>query len=241
MTQNIYDQDDFFKQYTQLPRQVQGPENGAPEWPALRTMIPNLQGSKVLDLGCGFGWVCRWSRDQGAVLVKGVDVSKNMLARAKEFPEDPAITYIRADLETLELPSSTYDLVFSSLAFHYLENLPTLIGQIYQSLKPGGALVFSVEHPIFTAPRNAKSIKGSTDNGMWPLDGYLHEGPRTTNWLADGIIKQHRTMSTYISMLLDAGLILSAIVEWGPTPEYLAKEPVNTTPFLLIKAMKPKG
>lgn len=49
---------------------------------------------------------------------------------------------------------------------------------------------------------------------MWPLDSYLSEGPRTTDWLAKGVVKQHRTISTYITILLDAGFTLSAIKEW---------------------------
>ena len=65
MTQNIYDNDEFFAGYGQLPRSVEGLD-GAPEWPALRAMLPDLHGLKVLDLGCGFGWFCRWAREQGA-------------------------------------------------------------------------------------------------------------------------------------------------------------------------------
>lgn len=52
MAQKIYDTPDFFSGYSQLPRQVQG-LNGAPQWPALRAMLPNLAGKRVADLGCG--------------------------------------------------------------------------------------------------------------------------------------------------------------------------------------------
>ena len=79
MTQNIYDSDAFFEGYSRLPRSIEGLE-GAPEWPALRAMLPDLRGRRVLDLGCGFGWFCRWARTQGAVQVAGIDVSKKMQA-----------------------------------------------------------------------------------------------------------------------------------------------------------------
>ena len=41
MTQNIYDDEAFFAGYSQLPRSVQGLD-GAPEWPVLRGMLPEL-------------------------------------------------------------------------------------------------------------------------------------------------------------------------------------------------------
>ena len=61
MTQNIYDDSGFFEGYSQLPRSVHGLA-AAPEWPALRAHLPDMKGLRVLDLGCGFGWFCRWAR-----------------------------------------------------------------------------------------------------------------------------------------------------------------------------------
>jgi len=102
MAQNIYDTDKFFEEYIQLPRQAIGLD-GAPEWPDLRSMLPvDLTGTRFLDLGCGFGWVCRWAREKGAEQVRGVDLSENMLAKARGFPEDAGITYLRADLDSLD-------------------------------------------------------------------------------------------------------------------------------------------
>ena len=101
MTQNIYDNEEFFAGYSKLGRSVQGLD-GAAEWPALRAMLPDMGGLKVLDLGCGFGWFCRWAVAQGAVQVLGIDVSERMLERAMATTHDPAITYTRGDLEALE-------------------------------------------------------------------------------------------------------------------------------------------
>src|ERR1700688_490398 len=103
MTQNIYDNPGFLQGYTQLGRSVEGLD-GAAEWPALRALLPDLRGLNVIDLGCGFGWFCRWARDQGAARVLGLDVSEKMLARARDTTGDAAITYARADLEQLDLP-----------------------------------------------------------------------------------------------------------------------------------------
>lgn len=241
--QNIYDDTNFFEGYIQLPRQVDGLD-GSPEWPDFRALIPDIKGARVLDLGCGFGWICRWAREAGAEQVLGIDVSSNMLAKAREFPKDPAITYLQADLETLELEPIVYDVVLSSLAMHYLKNLPALVSQVYERLKPGGTFIFCVEHPIFTAPRKPEFIEGTDGILSWPLNQYLSEGSRVTNWFADGVIKQHRTIATYIMMLLDAGFILSALNEWGASIEQLEQglEWVKSRErpmFLIIKATKP--
>ena len=151
MTQNIYDNPEFFAGYSSLPRSVEGLD-GAPEWPTLRSLLPDLKGRRVLDLGCGFGWFCRWARDAGAAQVLSVDVSANMLARARETTPDSAITYQQADLEQLTLAPATYDLVYSSLALHYIADLDRLLGEVHRALVPAGSLVVSVEHPIYTAP-----------------------------------------------------------------------------------------
>lgn len=135
MTQNIYDTPEFFAGYSQLPRSVDGLD-GAPEWPALRALMPNLQGARVLDLGCGFGWFCRWARAQGAASVLGLDVSANMLARARADTDDAAVSYGQADLERMELPATAFDLAYSSLALHYLEDLAGLLARVHRALVP---------------------------------------------------------------------------------------------------------
>src|SRR5262245_50117159 len=182
MTQNIYDNAEFFAGYSRLPRSLEGLD-GAPEWPALRALLPDLRGRKVLDLGCGFGWFCRWAREQGAAQVLGLDVSERMLARAGAATQDPAIAYLRADLEQLALTPATFDLAYSALALHYIRDLERLLAEVHRALVPGGSLVASIEHPIFTAPRKPG---WSVDQGRksWPIDSYQDEGPRSTDWLA---------------------------------------------------------
>lgn len=244
MAQNIYDDNDFFKKYIKIPRQAIGLK-AAPEWDSFRSLIPDINGSRVLDLGSGYGWISRWARENGASQVDGIELSSNMLSKAREFPSDPLINYVQADLDTLEaLPHVDYGVAVSSLALHYLENLPRLVDLVYEALVPGGSFVFSVEHPIYTSPRTPKFVEDSSGHKKWLLDGYLTEGLRTTTWFADGIRKQHRTTETYIMTLLKAGFTLSAIVEWGPSLEQVEKEPKwaenrESPPFLLLKAIKP--
>jgi len=242
VTQNIYDNEAFFEGYSRLSRSVEGLD-GAAEWPALQALLPDPSGLRILDLGCGFGWFCRWARQHGAAHVLGLDVSERMLARARATTQDPGITYTRADMERLELSPASFDLVYSSLALHYVEHLDRLLAQVHASLVPSGHLVFSVEHPIYTAPGDPRWSVDAAGRKTWPVDGYLQEGPRSTDWLAQGVIKQHRTLATYVNMLLRRGFTLSDVDEWGPTDAQIAARPSlaeerQRPAFLLVAARR---
>jgi SAM-dependent methyltransferase len=221
MTQNIYDRPEFFAGYSQLRRSVHGLD-GAPEWPAIRALVPDLAGMRVVDLGCGFGWFSRWAREHGAAHVLGLDISQNMIARAKADTADPAIDYAIADLERLDLPEALFNFAYSSLALHYIENLDRLVKTVYRSLVPGSRFIFTIEHPIYMAPTRPGWSLDSEGHRTWPLDRYLVEGPRTTDWLAKGVIKQHRTMGTTLNFLIDAGFTIRHVQEWKPTPDQIA-------------------
>lgn len=242
MAQNIYDEEEFFVVYSGLLRSVEGLD-GAPEWPTLRSMLPEMAGRRVVDLGCGFGWFSRWATEAGAISVLGVDLSARMLERAAADTDDARITYLRQDLETIDLPAAAFDVAYSSLALHYLEDLPRILGTLQQSLVAGGVLVFSIEHPIYSAPSNPQFVSDSSDHATWPLDGYLVEGPRTTDWLAPGVVKHHRTITTYLSCLRDAGFVLEHFDEWAPTSAQIAEHPewaveLERPQFLLIGASR---
>ena len=242
MTQNIYDNEEFFARYGELLRSREG-LSGAPEWPALRALLPELRGTEAVDLGCGYGWFCRWARRHGASRVVGIDVSEKMLARARATTDDPAITYLGEDLERLTLPAASFALAYSSLALHYIEHLDALLAEVHRSLAPGGSLVFSVEHPIFMARSEPNWVLNAAGRKTWPVDRYLEEGPRAGEWLMTGVVKQHRTVATYVNMLLRAGFTLSRIEEWGPSDEQIAERPAlaeerQRPPFLLIAARR---
>jgi SAM-dependent methyltransferase len=242
MTQNIYDDPEFFAGYSRLGRSIEGLD-GAAEWPALRAMLPELHNRSIVDLGCGFGWFCHWACVNGAARVLGLDVSENMLARARAIHADPKITYAIADLEHLDLPAASFDLAYSSLALHYIENLDELLAGVRKALSPGGHLVFSVEHPIYTAPEKAGWVADATGRKTWPVDSYLIEGARTTDWLTPGVIKQHRTIGHYLNALVRHGFSISRVEEWGPDEAQIAARPEladerHRPPFLLVRAAR---
>lgn len=208
MARNIYDSPAFFEGYQQLPRSVHGLD-GAPEWPALRALVPPLQGLRVADLGCGLGWFCRWAGAQGAQSVLGLDVSQRMLAKAQALGTDSAIAYVRADLEALALAPQSLDFAYSSLAFHYIEDIARLLATVHAALVPASRLVFSIEHPVFMAPRAPGWHTDAQGRRSWPVDSYQMEGPRVTHWLAQDVVKQHRTLGTLLNTLVKTGFASS--------------------------------
>lgn len=224
MAQNIYDQPDFFAGYSQLGRQVHGLA-GAAEWPAVSALLPDLTGKHVVDLGCGFGWFARFAKEHGATKVLGLDLSENMITRAKADTKDPAIEYRIADLERLELAEASFDFAYSSLTFHYIEDFARLMRTVHRALVPGAQFLFTIEHPIYMAPTRPGWVVDSQGRKTWPIDRYSLEGPRVTDWLANGVVKQHRTIATTLNTLIGSGFAIRHVEEWAPTPKQIEEQP----------------
>ncbi|WP_439572757.1 class I SAM-dependent methyltransferase [Phreatobacter sp.] len=240
MAQNIYDDPAFHAGYSRLDRSVHGLA-GAPEWPTVRALIPNLAGRRVLDLGCGFGWFSRWAREAGAAAVLGLDLSDRMLARARSETPDAAVTYEKADLDRVELPQGAFDFAYSSLALHYVADVTRLFSQVYRALAPGSAFVFTTEHPIYMAADRPGWLPAQAGGRKtWPVNGYALEGERRTDWLAPGVVKHHRRIATTVNTLVESGFAIRRLCEWSPTPEDIAARPALADelerPMLLIIA-----
>src|SRR5699024_8491898 len=96
-------------------------------------------------------WHCRYAREQGARSVIGIDLSEKMIQRARDMTDDPSISYKKASLEDIDFPNTQFDVVTSSLVFHYVHSFNTICAKVNRWLIPGGSFVFTVEHPIFTS------------------------------------------------------------------------------------------
>ncbi len=246
MKQNKYDEPEFFAAYSSMPRSVGGLDE-AGEWPALKALMPSLGGARVLDLGCGFGWHCRYMREAGAASVVGIDLSEKMLARARAMTDDAAIDYRRMAIEDIDFVPDSFDLVLSSLALHYVANFETVVAKVWRCLKPGGTFLFSAEHPVFTASGAQGWHRDTTGEILhWPIDDYFREGRRETSWLAEAVTKYHRTVATYVGTLLDAGFRIARLVEPVPSAEALIAHPewadeVRRPIFLILSVVKPAG
>jgi SAM-dependent methyltransferase len=242
MAQNIYDNPEFFAGYSQLPRQVHGLD-GAPEWPAIRAMLPDMVGKRVLDLGCGFGWASRWMRGQGAASVVGLDLSENMIRRAKADTIDPRIEYRLADVENVELPPDAFDLAYSALTFHYIRDFQRLVAMLHNALVPGGRLVFTIEHPIFMAAARPHWTTDEDGHRTWLVNHYSDEGERRTDWFTKGVLKHHRKIDTTLNTLIRTGFTIFAVEEFAPSAEQIRadpelKEELERPMMLLVSAQK---
>jgi SAM-dependent methyltransferase len=242
--QNIYDDKTFFDGYKKL-RENEVNANNLFEIPALFSMMPDLKGKRILDLGCGFGEHCKMFVEQGAERVVGIDISRNMLEIAKKENGDEKIEYLLMPMEDIGNINETFDIVVSSLAFHYVEDFVGVVKSIYSLLDINGVFIFSQEHPLVTT-----HIRGhrwtKDENGVkihMNLANYGIEGERDETWFVDNVKIYHRTFSTIINTLVETGFSIEKMIEPLPSPEILAKYPeysdlFHKPDFLLLKAKK---
>lgn len=141
MKENKYDDSVFFEQYSHMPRSEQG-LSAAGEWPALKALLPELAGKRVLDLGCGFGWHCRYAAEHGAARVLGTDLSQRMLERACAMTDSPVVEYRRAAIEDMRPAPADWDVVLSSLALHYVEDYAGVCRMVWDALSPRRMVYF---------------------------------------------------------------------------------------------------
>ena len=148
-----------------------------------------------------------------------------MIARAKANTVDPAIEYRIADIDRLELPVGTFDLVYSALTFHYVADFYRLVHMVHEALGAGGDLVFTIEHPIFMAAIQPRWISDDDGRKTWPVNRYAIEGERRTDWFAKGVLKYHRRLATTINTLIETGFAIRRIHEFAPTREQVENDP----------------
>lgn len=250
MKQSIFDNDTFFAHYQAL-RTEKGNYNECLEQPAMRKLLPEIVGKRILDLGCGCGHNCEEFAARHAACVVGVDLSEKMLAVAKQAQtQDPrfckTITYHAMDMTEIASLGQTFDLLYSSLAFHYVENFPAFAKTLFACTAPGGYLLFSQEHPLTTATIGGKQHYNYDEMGnpvSFTFSDYGASGKRSTFWFVDGVEKYHRTFSEIITALAQAGYHIEQVVEPKPEAEALrlnpklGKERIRPM-FLIVKARK---
>lgn len=82
-----------------------------------------------------------------------------------------------------------------------------------------------MEHPIYTCASRQGWLTDDNDERFWGVNHYQDEGQRVSNWLADGVIKYHRTLGTTLNALIKAGLTISNVNEWGQRRRRLTPGP----------------
>ena len=237
---NEYDDERFFEEYAKMSRSRDGLRS-AGEWHQLKPLFPPLEGKRVLDLGCGYGWHCRYAAEQGAVRVLGLDLSGKMIEEARRRNAGSPIEYRICGIEEYEYPENAWDCVISNLALHYIENIENVFQKVHRTLKPGGVFLFNIEHPVFTAGVGQDWIY--TQEGTpqyWPVDDYFLPGERHTRFLGCDITKQHHTLTQILMGLLRNGFALEAVEEAEPPQEMMEipdmKDELRRPMMLLVKA-----
>lgn len=223
---NAYDDPGFFERYRRM-RDDGASANELVEQPALRACLPPLEGLEILELGCGMGHLSLHLAEQGASRVLATDTSSRMLEVARSERPHARIEYLLCAMQDLGLPPASFDLVASSLALHYVADYAALVQNVAGWLRPRGRFVFSVEHPMKTAPRfqDVGWVEDPSGNTHWPLEGYCEEGARERSWFASGVVKYHRKVATLVNDLVAAGLSVERLDEPEETLEPGRREP----------------
>lgn len=242
MSQNIFDNEVFFEKYQEL-RKNEANYNNLVEQPAMKKLLPDLNGKTVLDLGCGYGHNCIEFILRGATRVVGIDISSSMLNVAIKENSHENIKYIQMDMSEISTLTQKFDLIYSSLAIHYVEDYKKLLHDIKLLLNEDGILLYSQEHPNTTAPKKGCAwTKDEYGNKLFShLSDYMYGGKRQITWLNNYIEKYHRTMSEIINTLIEENFIIKEMIEPIPDEEALKIRPdfideFHRTTSLIIKA-----
>lgn len=211
------------------------PFNAYYERPATISLLPKVEGKKVLDAGCAAGWYTKWLLDNGAN-VTALDFSPKMIEMTKKRVGNKA-QIIRADLNNpLDfIEDKSMDIILSSLTLHYLRNWDTVMSEFNRILVDGGQLVFSVHHPFM-------------DFTVFEKDNYFLTELLEEEWSTiNGKVKvqfYRRPLSDIISAVTDSGFVIEKLLEPKPTEQFRMERPdtyetlTKKPQFLFIRAIK---
>lgn len=173
------------------------------EMPTTLKMLGNVNGKKILDLGCGPGLYARILSNKGA-RVKGIDISKEEIKIAKR--EDPKSEFIVGDIEKLPFKNNEFDIVLSALVLGHLKSWNKTLRGVNKVLKKGGIFVFSINNPISECAKKVK-WKGRK---FRVIKDYFKEKWVIEDWTdkkdahAEGA-HYHKTYETIINLLIKNG------------------------------------
>ncbi|AUI65249.1 MULTISPECIES: bifunctional 2-polyprenyl-6-hydroxyphenol methylase/3-demethylubiquinol 3-O-methyltransferase UbiG [Glaesserella] len=249
MKTSIYDNPIFFERYLKL-RENPISLNEVVEKPTMFSLLPDLNGKKVLDLGCGAGGHLLHYLALGAKQVVGLDLSQAMIEQArvdfaKKDVNPTAYRFYCLPMEALStIEEADFDVITSSFAFHYVKDLPELLQQISAKLVLNGLLIFSQEHPIVTCFKEGDRWEKDARKQQvaYRLNYYRDEGERNRNWFQQSFKTYHRTTATILNSLIQGGFNLEQVeepmlaeqTEWHNEFKDLRHRP----PLLFIKSVK---
>jgi SAM-dependent methyltransferase len=184
----------------------------------------DVSGLKVLDCGCGEGRFSRMMVDRGAAYVLGLDTCEPMIKAARQLGSGPD-EYRVADVQDLGfLADSSFDVVVSYLNQCDLPDFVSNTREVFRILKPGGRFVIANLHPMRSAVGGwHKDETGKKLHAI--LDCYFDESERLWDAWGKDLTNFHRTLSTYLNGFLEAGFVITQIVEPSVTVSDLRQYP----------------
>ncbi|WP_182069501.1 class I SAM-dependent methyltransferase [Bacillus haynesii] len=216
--------------------------------PVIFSLIETVKNQKVLDAGCGEGYLSRMLASREAV-VTAVDYSPRMLEIAKErTPDELHIHYRHGNCEDLHfLDDQSFDIIISNMVIQDLANDEKAFQEMHRLLKDGGCFIFSILHPCFVTPESGWERTKDGQKLHWNVDRYFYEGAYEQP--LDGEEKMflfHRTLTSYINTIIKTGFQLEAIEEPRPSKEMLKKYPsfeedLRCPDFIVFKLRKAGG
>jgi ubiquinone/menaquinone biosynthesis C-methylase UbiE len=183
------------------------------EVPGILKSLGDVKNKTILDMGCGFGDHAKKLSKKGFKKLVGFDISPT-LVQFSQNQKIPRTTFYVHDMnKKLKEKSSKYDLVYSSLAIHYISKIKQLFREVHRILKKNGEFVFTTQHPIFAMlnQNNEHMIKVvKLKNGKRKFYGnYFDESPQKTDLGYLGKLETHKyTYETLIMTGLEAGFEL---------------------------------
>jgi SAM-dependent methyltransferase len=198
-------------------------------------MLERVRGrgfQTALDVGCGEARFCRMMKNCGLQAV-GVDPTETLIREARR--RDPRGDYRIGRAEALDFADGSFDLVVSYVTLIDIADVRSAITEMARVLRPGGTLLIA----NLTSFSTAGPLEGWTPDGAgnqhFPIDRYLEERADWVSWRGIRIRNWHRPLSTYMSLLLGAGLELRHFAEPAPRGGDPAKaDRYRRVPFFLI-------
>jgi SAM-dependent methyltransferase len=193
------------------------PYNAHYERPAMLSLLPDLEGARILDAGCGSGWYASQLLERGAT-VNAVDSSSAMVEHTRRrLSAEIArgrVTVQVADLAgRLPFDDAVFDGAVSALVLHYMRDWRPAFKEIRRVLRPGGWLQFSTHHPA------ADAVHFDTRN-------YFVTEHVVDHWDWVGTVELYRRSLTEIfASIADGGFQVEKVVEPVPTDEFRAVKP----------------
>ena len=143
--------------------------------PFLLEHLKPFSNCRVLDMGCGTGRYLR-RLPPSAYRITGVDLSKNMLSRARQtFGNRKDISLVQASVTRLPFHPRSFDRIMSGLVIDHVGSVEQFFRQLSQVLVVGGRAVVAAVHPDIQRVTGSDIEVQSKEKRFVQIHGHIHE------------------------------------------------------------------